>query len=94
MKINREVCSNLVSSETSVAEPLSKESEAFSFKKLSKRIDLIQAKYGMPSSQANKTFVASADGTVQIKDKQLLSSNGYGKNSRTKQKKTRVIFIP
>ena len=37
----------------------------FSFKKLSKQIDLIQVKYGIPSCQTGSIMVASANG-IQV----------------------------
>ena len=43
------------------AAPAIKKNEAFTIKKLSKQVDLVQAKYGMPCLYAHKKLIASTD---------------------------------
>ena len=79
-------------SESCEAEPSKKKS--FSYRRMSKCIDLLQAKYGMPSCQASKVFVGSDNGIIQAEDKPTFSSYNGVKKERHIRKKTRVVFVP
>ena len=80
-------------SRSSVDLPMKKKNEVLSLKKLSRQVDLIQAKYGMPSCQPSSIMIASAD-TVYVEDKAIPSSKLSSKSRRYNRKKRHVVFIP
>ena len=78
----------------SVTSPMPKKKKVFSFRRLSKRIDLLQAKYGMPSCQSGSIMVASAE-SIHLESSHGLSSRiKPTKRGKPKRKKPCIVFVP
>ena len=67
--------------------------EGIFFKKLSKKISLLQSKYGTPSDLKNQTFVASAD-CIFLEPKTDRTMDKVKSQDTPKPKKHRNTFVP
>ena len=67
--------------------------EGIFFKKLSKKISLLQSKYGLPSDLKNQTFVASAD-CIFLEPKTDRIMDKVKSQNTPKPKKHRNTFVP